>query len=368
MNKFISFLILFSLVSCQNDKFETKSDVSETLSNENDISGYKRAEKPIKFEFPKDHGKHDDFKTEWWYFTGNLNSINDLDKKYGFQLTFFRSSLSPNKLERKSKWATNQIYLGHFTLSDIYNNKFYYSQKYSRESSGLSGVNINPFFELWIEDWYINNKDNKYNLIAENDNFKINLSLEETKPIVLNGNKGLSQKSIKKGNASYYYSHTRLKTKGQISINDEIIEVEGLSWFDREWSTSVLEKSQKGWDWFSLQLEDGREFMLYQLREKDNKADNNSSGTFIYKDGTYRNLKKGDFSIEVIDHWFSNKTNIKYPSKWNLKIPSENINAIVTPYINNQELLLDFTYWEGAVKIESNNLKGNGYVELTGYK
>lgn len=367
MKKFLSFLLIILLIiSCESkNSYEVKSNVTDVLSDNSNTAGFSKATKAIEFKFPRDHGEHPDFKTEWWYYTGNLKG-QDSDDIFGFQLTFFRSGLSPKEKVRVSKWATNQTYLSHFTLSDISNKKFYYDERYGRKSIGLAGTQAEPF-KVWIEDWYARKEKKLIHLYAKNNNIMINLYLKETKPIVLNGNKGLSQKASKTGSASYYYSQTGLETTGEISVKGKITRVSGLSWFDREWSTSVLEKNQKGWDWFSIQLDDKREIMLYQLRLKSSGTDEQSSGTFIYKDGTYRHLNKKQFSINVLKYWTSPDTGIKYPSEWNIKIPPENIDINIYPYLKNQELKLLFTYWEGAVKVSGNGLNGNGYVELTGY-
>lgn len=360
---FIVFTLVYYVINKNSNEIKVSASVTSALSNNEGLEGFSKADKKIKFEFPKDSGSHPDFQTEWWYYTGNLEDTNK--SNYGFQLTIFRRALkASNVSNRDSKWKTNNIYFAHFTVSDIKNNKFYYGEKYSRDASKLSGAEIEPF-HIWLEDWEIKeDKDGYVNLRAENLPVKIDLKLKSLKPLVLQGEQGLSKKS--KNNASYYYSLTRLDTKGYIYINEEKFSVNGLSWLDREWSTSALSKEQSGWDWFSLQLDDNKELMLYQLRLKNGGIDEFSSGSLIDEKGNIINLKKSDFELKVLDYWKSPDTNVKYPSKWELNIPKYNINLEIEPFINNQELNITFAYWEGAVKVKGTN-SGKGYVELTGY-
>ncbi|HSE83527.1 MAG TPA: lipocalin-like domain-containing protein [Thermodesulfobacteriota bacterium] len=344
---------------------ETGASVVEPLSESSDINGFARATQVRRFTFPQDAGPHPEFQNEWWYYTGNLNT--ETGRHFGFQLTFFRRALIPNIGERKSNWATNQVYFSHFAVSDIQNRKFYPNARWSRGAMGLAGAEADPF-RVWLEDWSASSQGKSVHLKAGNGSVSINLYLTPAKPITLHGKKGLSQKSAEWGNASYYYSQTRLNTKGSITIKGERFKVQGLSWLDREWSTSALSKDQTGWDWFSLQLSDGREIMLYQLRLKNGGIDPYSSGSVIERNGTVRHIGVDDFRVEVLDTWKSPETGIIYPSRWRIVIPAYNIVLVVIPHQHNQELPLDFTYWEGAVRIEGDGISGNGYVELTGYK
>jgi len=274
--------------------------------------------------------------------------------------------LSPDEIQRESNWASNQIYFAHFALTDINNGKFYCSEKWSRGVAHLAGSQSDPF-GVWIDNWSISGDEKKIELKAIDGTVSIELSLESMKPIVLQGDKGLSQKSSEVGNASYYFSQTRINSLGTISIDGQKFEVSGLSWLDREWSTSALGENQEGWDWFSIQLDDGREIMLYQLRLKDGGIDPYSSGSIIGTNGDVTPLKAGDFEIKVLDTWKSPATGIVYPSKWKVTIPEKDLDLTMTPLLNNQELLLSFNYWEGAVKVAGDGLSGKGYVELAGY-
>ena len=326
--------------------------VAGALRGEN-TAGYARAIEPREFRFPEDHGPHPEFRTEWWYYTGNLSTREG--RRFGFQLTFFRSALAPGMPERSSEWATRQAYLAHFTITDVEGERFHSFERWSRGALGLAGSQGDPF-RVWLKDW--STEGNR--LRASEKGVVLDLTLQPGKPPVLQGDRGLSQKSAEPGNASYYYSLTRMPASGTIRLADETFEVSGLAWMDREWSTSSLGSDQVGWDWFALQLDDGRDIMLYQLRRSDGTADATSNGTLVGQRGESRRLGLADFDLQVLGRWKS------YPSGWRLRIPSENIDLTIEPLLADQELDVLFRYWEGAVRIEGTST-GRGYVELTGY-
>lgn len=362
----LSILIILSgvLASCGENTGSTDSaNVAQSLSGV-DVTGFKRADTVRDFSFPLDFGPHSDFQTEWWYYTGNLSAKDGRD--FGYQLTFFRRALSPDEIKRESNWATHQIYFAHFALTDVDSGDFYSSEKWSRGAAGLAGSQSDPF-KVWIDNWSAVGNGENVRLSAQDNEVSIDLTLKSEKPIVLQGDEGLSQKSREPGNASYYFSQTRLDTKGRITIKEDEFEVKGLSWLDREWSTSALGQNQEGWDWFSIQLDDGREIMLYQLRLKDGGIGPFSSGSVVEKDGSVKQLSADDFEIKPLHTWKSPKTGIIYPSKWKISIPEYNLELTVTPLLKNQELNLSFTYWEGAVQVRGDSLSGKGYAELTGY-
>ena len=205
---------------------------------------------------------------------------------------------------------------------------------------------------------------------AEEKNIAIDLTLQSAKPLTLQGDGGYSQKGSDLGNASYYYSITRMSTTGTLSIDQQSFNVAGTSWMDREWSTSALADDQIGWDWFGLQLSDGRDLMFYQLRLQDGGIAPYSSGMVIGPDGSTLSLTSDDVHIQVLDHWESPQGDF-YPSEWRVKIPAAAVDLIVTPYIKNQELDGMVRYWEGAVQLSGVSygrpIKGSGYVEMTGY-
>ncbi len=332
---------------------------------------FARADAPRRLTFPQDMGPHPDFQTEWWYYTGNLSTSSG--RQFGFELTFFRRALaSPDELARRSSdWATSQVYLAHFTLTDAAAGQFHAFERYERGAAGLAGAQAQPY-QVWLQDWSVSQTaPNQYHLQASQAGLQLDLHLDDQKGPILEGDQGLSQKGPQAGNASYYYSQTHLVTGGTITVNGEAFPVSGLSWMDHEFSTSALGPNQVGWDWFSVQLDDGSELMLYNIRQKDGRADPYSNGTLIRPDGTTRQLKAGDFKIQVNRTWKSPHSGGTYPASWTVTIPSENLTLQIKPLIPDQELNLSIIYWEGAVLIsgEKNGLSinGKGYVELTGY-
>ncbi|MEQ8168796.1 MAG: lipocalin-like domain-containing protein, partial [Candidatus Eremiobacterota bacterium] len=368
----ISVFILLFQTSCTPGKgsaqFNTSISISDVLKDHS-TEGFELALKPRIFSFPSDHGPHETFKTEWWYFTGNLNTKEG--RHFGYELTFFRTALSANSLRRTSLWSSKNIYMAHFAVSDVKNKSFYAFDRFSRDGLSLAGAQSKPF-KVWLEDWIVSGEPVfPMVLSASENNISINITMSGGKPVVLQGNKGLSQKGPSTGNASYYYSCTRLNTEGTIKINNNNFHIHGLSWMDREWSTSSLEKNQVGWDWFAIQLSDGREVMYYQMRKKDGTIEALSNGTLINKDGTGKYLSRNNVKLEVIDYWKSSDSKAIYPSEWYLTIPEERMKLHIIPYMPDQELNLTVRYWEGAVKIKGTckekNISGNGYVELTGY-
>jgi len=377
MKKFLSILLLACVFFACEDKKVITDDSGVSLSKAmGDVENedFSKAVEKRKFVFPDDHGPHPDFRTEWWYFTGNL--VSDDGKEFGYQFTIFRSALSKETSERNSEWNSNQIYMAHFAVTDIDGNKFYFDERFSREGNNLAGAQASPFI-VWVEDWQIIQVQNEVlfdlpiiNVMAKTENFEIDFILESVKPFVLQGDEGLSQKGKQPGNASYYYSYTRLKTEGKIILEGKEFSVNGFSWMDREWSTSALSEDQAGWDWFALQLDDNTEIMYYQMRKNDGTPDIFSKGVYVNKDGTSQLLKKEDVILNVNDYWES-PTGEKYPSGWRLRIPSKEIDLTITPVINNQLMDVAVRYWEGSVKIEGtksgSRILGRGYVEMTGY-
>jgi predicted secreted hydrolase len=349
------------------------ADVVAALSS-GDTTGFARATTVREFKFPVDHGAHPEYQTEWWYYTGNLATVEG--RRFGFQFTIFRRAIAPTIPSRQSDWATNQIYFAHLAVSDIGDNKFYSTEQYSRGAAGLAGAQGDPKVRVWIQDWTMTAQDVEAKIMqlkATDGPIAINLTTNQVKPIVLQGDHGLSQKSLEVGNASYYYSETRLLTKGTITINGTVYQVEGNSWLDREWSTSVLSQDTVGWDWFALQLDNNRELMLYIIRKKDGSVESVSHGTLIEADGTKSDLELADFQIEAKDHWTSPRLGAIYPSGWKVTVNATSgpILLDITPLMQDQELNTVTAYWEGASIISGTDngkpVNGYGYVELTGY-
>jgi predicted secreted hydrolase len=343
-------------------------EVSGLLSG--DAEGFARAEEPRIFDFPADHGSHPDFRTEWWYLTGNLDARDG--RRFGYQFTIFRNAVSAARPERSSGWAARQVYMAHLALTDVASGEFHAFERFARGAAGLSGAGIEPF-RVWLGDWELSGGDAPppFSLRADAGDVELDLDLAAAKPLVLQGDAGLSSKGRQPGNASYYYAFTRLATSGRIRIGAETVEVDGSSWLDREWSTSVLEEGQSGWDWFALQLDDGTELMVYQLRREDGVADRTSSGSFVATTGNKTSLGVEDFEIEVLDWWQSRESGARYPSNWRVSVPGQSLDLHIEPVLREQELRLSVVYWEGAVDVVGTRrgvpVTGKGYVELTGY-
>ena len=331
---------------------------------------YKKAVEIRDFQFPEDFGSHPEFLTEWWYYTGNL--LTPDQRHFGYQLTFFRRAISGESNElSQSNWATNQIYLAHFAITDSANKSHYIADQISRGANGLAGTITDPYFSIWLNHWEIQQiSDSLFLMKAKDDDFEINFVLEDQKGVIFHGESGLSQKGEEIGNASYYFSQTRLKTNGQLRIKEDWFDVEGFSWMDHEFGTSTLGKNQVGWDWFSIQLNNNSELMLFQIRNNDGTISPFSSGTIITETGDTINIKMDEFSIEVLDTW-KNQEQVQYPSRWKIVLEPYNIELEIIPVINDQEVKLFFQYWEGAVTVQGTvngeAVSGYGYVELTGY-
>jgi len=334
-------------------------------------AGFARALSPRAFHFPEDHGPHPEYQTEWWYFTGNLETSQG--RRFGYQLTFFRMALAPGAPARLSRWGADQVYMAHCAVTDVDGKRFVFSERFSRAALGLAGAGGAPF-AVWLEDWSARQTSASpwsLKLVAAEGGASLDLDLASLKPVVLNGTKGLSRKGRAPGNASYYYSIPRLATRGTLTLGGERFQVSGLSWLDREWSTSALAGDQAGWDWFALQLGDGRDLMFYRLRKKDGSADPFSGGTLTAADGSSRRLSAAEVQLTVAEWWKSPASGTRYPSRWRLKVPGEGVDLEILPRLAGQELLGSFRYWEGAVSVRgmgNSGLDGSGYLEMTGYE
>jgi predicted secreted hydrolase len=331
-------------------------------------AGFARAEAPREFVFPRDHGPHPGYRNEWWYVTGNLDDTQG--RRYGFQITFFRIALGPERAARASRWGTNQVWMAHLALTDAAGERHFARERFERGALDLAGARAEPF-AVWLGDWRLAADPDDatlWRLQAEADGFALDLELRALKEPVLQGEAGLSQKGSEPGNASYYYSMTRLAAGGVLRIGEQARTVTGLAWLDREWSTSALDADQVGWDWFALQFEDGSELMYYQMRRADGALDPHSRGLRVASDGGSRPLMPTDVRIEVERHWTS-PLGITYPTAWTLYLPGEGRSLRVRPVLEAQEMDLSVRYWEGAVDVldTADRLIGRGYVELAGY-
>jgi len=336
--------------------------------------GFLQALEPRALEFPGDHADHPGFQTEWWYYTGNL--LGKRDRPFGFQLTFFRVQLTPAAPVPDSAWRTHALFFAHLAVSDAARERFLVAEKSGRGAKGIAGVSSNPSgVRVFLHGWETVIREKTHRLRARSDRFGIDLKLVSQKPPVLHGEEGLSRKGPAPGQASYYYSLTRMGARGTLRVGPETFEVSGLSWMDHEFTSNVLSKEQEGWDWMSLQLSDGSELMVYVLRHKDGSLDPYSSGTLIRKDGTWVHLPKEAFVVRAASYWQSPRSKARYPSSWEVAVLPHSISLKVTPRLKDQELITEqstgVTYWEGSVRVAGTaagrRVTGSGYVELTGY-
>src|SRR5260221_10200254 len=352
------------------------------------------------YTFPRDHLPHRDFKTEWWYFTGNVRAADG--RRFGYQVTFFRQGIRPPS-ERgggQSRFIVDDLKFAHFAITDVAGKRFHFQQKLSRGAFGEAGFDQpepgGAFPRIaWIDDWKLTQHGRMeggtpatpaasleigppdsaaatFALAAGDRTAGIQLDLTAGKPWAIHGERGVSQKADGEGHASHYYSGPRLATRGTLALDGRAFAVRGDTWFDHEGAPNQLTPAQPGWNWLSLQLDDGAELMLYQMRLRDGEIDPNSSGTFIAADGATRHLRRDDFTLKPLAFWTSKATGARYPIAWQLDVPMLALTAKITTPVENQELVLNpIAYWEGLIDIvgkrDGRGVKGHGYLELTGY-
>lgn len=343
--------------------------VMGVLADEADLHRFPTVDGPREFEFPADHGPHPQYRHEWWYLTGNLTTPEG--RHFGYQVTFFRFNLGAMPA-RESAWATNQVYMAHFAVTDTVGGRFHHFERFSRAALGLAGAQTEPL-RVWLDDWQLQGGEGLLPMqvqLAEGG-VSLSLRLQSRKSIVLQGDRGYSRKGPQQGNASHYYSLTRLETVGELTLAGQRFAVSGESWLDREWGSSALGRGQVGWDWFSLQLDDQRELMFFHLRREDGSIDPLSHGVWVEPDGTTRKLTRRDVQAEPLAYWESPAGGARYPLQWRVRVPAQALDLVLTPQLHDQELRGTFRYWEGAVSVRGSReglpVAGRGYMELTGY-
>ena len=373
MSRILLALLIFLTACAPATVPSSEVQVPDVASISTDIPpGFVAADGSRPLTFPDDFGAHEDFRTEWWYYTGNLQTTEG--RHFGFELTVFRVGLLPPTvaLPTDSNWYNHSLYFAHFAVSDIASEHFYAFESYSRPGPGLAGAQADPY-RVWLEDWNITeHAQSVYRLQAAQADIALDLTLTDEMGVVLHGENGYSRKGENVTNASYYYSQPRLRADGFVQVGGVLYPVSGLAWKDHEFSTSVLDENQIGWDWFSFQFEDGPTLMLFQLRERDGGPSASSSGTFITAHGIPQPVQNTDFEISVLDEWRSPHTGGEYPAAWEIRLNEPNCVLEAHPWMADQEINFPtVTYWEGAVRFEGicngAPARGNGYIELTGY-
>lgn len=375
MNRRLAVIALALLAACSepDDRREGDAGTGIRFLAEGGGGEFARAVEPRAFVFPADHGPHPEFRTEWWYFTGNVESEDA--RHYGFELTFFRVGLVPEGRARGSEWGTGEVWLAHLAVTDTRGRRFVAEERLSRGALGLAGASGGPF-RVWVEDWSAVAPSGVLEegvvLRARAQRAEIELRLEPIKSHVSHGRGGLDAKGPEPGNASYYYSLPRMQVAGTIvDAQGTAREVAGGAWMDREWGTSALSRGVEGWDWFALQLEDGRELMLYRLRDRDGGTNPYSGGSLVSIEGNVEGLGPEDFVLRPREYWTSPATGSRYPIAWDVELPRFGLELEVTPRLRQQEVSLSVRYWEGAVIVTGSSLgeaiAGEGYLELAGY-
>ena len=323
--------------------------------------------------FPRDHASHPDYRIEWWYYTGNLEASSG--RRFGYQVTFFRVGIDREPVN-PSRWAVRDLYMAHLAVTDVRAGRHVVAERLNRAGVGWAGARTDRL-EVWNEGWKLEQDGSSHVLtvMSDRDAFGVDLRLDAGKAPVMHGNNGFSQKGSQVGNASHYYSLTRMRTSGRLTLDGETIAVEGLSWMDHEFGTTFLEPTQQGWDWLSLQFDDGTDLMVYLLRQQDGVRDPHSSGTLVDSQGGTVVLGVDDYQLVPGRTWSSPTSGAHYPVEWHLEIPSVALELEVRAAVDAQELHTErstgVTYWEGAVDAvgtrDGQPVRGRGYLELTGY-
>jgi len=341
--------------------------------------GFKAVTGPCGLSFPADHGSHPEYRTEWWYYTGNLKA--DGGHRYGFQLTFFRSGLEPPAKrkhwpERASAWRSDQIYLAHAAITDIANGRHLQAERMARPVLALAGVEQTPAtVRVHVHGWQTAIAPEGHRLQADTDGFSLHLDLKPVKPPVLHGDNAYSLKGQSPERASCCYSFTRLQAAGNLVVEGERHAVQGSAWMDHEFSTAPLQPGISGWDWFSLQLDDQTEIMFFRLRESDGSVNPASSGTLVFPSGKWQHLKNTDVRLRPLSHWTSPHSGARYPIAWHLRSTALQLDLTLTASVKDQEMRTprstQVVYWEGSLVAtgtrKGEKIDGSGYLELTGY-
>ena len=331
---------------------------------------WKQASRDYVLRLPTDHGSHPAYRIEWWYYTGNLQT--DRGRRFGYQITFFRIgiNLSP---ANPSVWSVRDLLMAHVAVTDATGGRHLFAERVSRAGVGWAGASQRDL-HVWNEDWEVRLEYGRHRLQARDPRFAIDLVVTEDRPPVLHGERGLSQKGSSVGNATHYYSLTRMPTEGFLTVDGERYAVKGDSWMDHEFGTSFLEKNQQGWDWFSLQLADGMDLMMFQLRRADGSLDPHSSGTLVRPGQPNRHLSAKDFALTPGRRWTSPVSAARYPVEWRVSVPEDALDLRIRPVVDAQELTgarSGVSYWEGAIEVEGTRagqpVVGRGYLEMTGY-
>lgn len=332
---------------------------------------WKLHQQPPELSFPRDHGAHREYRTEWWYLTAEL--LDDAGRRHGVQLTIFRQGMQPGlAAPEEPRWKLREAFAGHLAVAEVDAGRFRHAERVRRPQGGLAGA-AHDRLDVWLDEWSFTQSDDQHLRARAHDadsGLAIDLCFVTAKPLVLHGEHGLSRKGPEAGNASAYVSWTRLSGEGSLTIEGRALKVRGEAWFDHEWGSSQLGEGVVGWDWLGLRLADQRELMVYCLRRADGSVIEQSGGTLILADGSTRALRREEIHLEARQWWQSPRTGGKYPCAWSLRVPSAGIDGRLSAQLPDCELdtagSSGVIYWEGPVTLEG-SVSGSGYAELTGY-
>ncbi len=353
---------------------------------------FRKFSKNQLIQLSKNHASFDQFRdptralfsqpniqTQWWYFSGNLKSSEY--RNWEYELVFF---IRKTDLDFFGFWPMNkmrdQLFISHFALVDMdgtkdqKNFRYYHRGGILAEAKGVSSTNK---FEVQLENWSARqNEAGQIRLTAFCEGDAIELDLTSLKNVIYHGENGFSQRSEDPRIASYHCSLTRLKTTGMVKSKGDKFQVSGFSWLDHEKMLAEPNRFTSGWDWFSIQLDNNEELMIYRFRNKNGSVDNQFSfGTYVEKDGRSRHIKFVDIQLQELSYWQSDLSKGVYPVEWQIKILSEALEIHVRPHFHDCELNCVSTtfvaYWEGPVwvsgKKANESISGRGYQELCGY-
>ena len=318
-----------------------------------DVDGFSSPQRPAQFDFPIDHGPHDDYRIEWWYLTANLEGLDGTP--YGLQWTLFRSALTS---DGGKGWSSPQLWMGHAAVTTP--DAHFVTERLARGGIGQAGVQADPF-EAWIDDWQLVGPDfATLTVTASGPDFAYDMVLNSDGPLVFHGDEGYSVKSAE-GQASFYYSQPFYAIEGTLILPTGTIEVAGDAWLDREWSSQPLSDNQTGWDWFSLSFEDGK-LMGFRLRQTD--GSDYTSATWIDPDGTTTSYSNSAFEAEPVA--ISDIGGRDVPTTWNVRLADRGVDVEVTAINPQAWMNTSVPYWEGPITVQGSHT-GRGYLEMTGY-
>lgn len=346
--------------------------LSDTGQTPQQRAHWAQARPDYRLQFPADHLAHNRFSIEWWYLTANLTAV-DTGEHLGAQFTLFRRGLAVEgeQLSAQNPWQQPQLYMGHMALTDTAAGQHRSAQRLTRQGPGLAGTTAQPL-AVWLENWQLQAEQSEQLFPARlsswdaEEQFGYQLRLTAEKPLLLQGEQGYSAKHSTAGEgqpqgASHYYSYTRLTVSGTVRKGEQQIEVRGQAWYDHEWTSSTLVAGQQGWDWFALQLDDGRDLTAFRVRGEQGDhwqlALAGPEGERLAVDSKPR--------LTVLGHWRSDD-GVQYPARWRLQLAQPALDIQIQPRLADQEMKHMVRYWEGAVTV-SGSQSGQGYVELTGY-